>query len=268
MHNKIMPFYYGDDRIRVIQDENGDPWWMAKDVCDVLKLFNYRKAVLSLEDEEKGITKSNAYGDEQDLVTISDSGLYTLIIQSNATESKKFLRWIIYDVMPIIHRTKHHLNAGMDYTGFITDSTVRKSGNMYFPIAKLVEAADKFLEGEAALKALNFFTGMPVDDLLEKLENKKLKHQAANIDFRTQVFDAFISDVCVFGEHYQVSRKDLFKNYESYCQKNGCIAYSRENFFRELYSAIPSISAFRPRVNNPNREYCLKGIKMSTEVFS
>lgn len=75
----------------------------------------------------------------------------------------------------------------------------------------------------------------------------------------------FIQDCCETDDTSQVAKKELFKNYESYCRENGYRAYSRENFFRELYAAISSISITRPSKNNPRREYYLRGLKMLPE---
>ena len=59
--NKIMPFMFGESVVRVITDENGEPWFVAKDVCRVLGLENNRDAVSSLDEDEK-ITVANPDG--------------------------------------------------------------------------------------------------------------------------------------------------------------------------------------------------------------
>jgi prophage antirepressor-like protein len=100
----IIPFTYESQQFRVIQDEQGEPWWIAKDVCDVLELSNVAMAVKGLDDDEKGISKVYALGGEQELLTVNEPGLYTLIIRSNKQEAKLFKRWITHEVLPSIRK--------------------------------------------------------------------------------------------------------------------------------------------------------------------
>lgn len=103
--SNIIPFNYESQQIRLIQDEQGEPWWIAKDVCDVLELTNVAMAVKGLDDDEKGVSKVYTLGGEQELLTINEPGLYTLIIRSNKPDAKKFKRWITHEVLPSIRKT-------------------------------------------------------------------------------------------------------------------------------------------------------------------
>ena len=47
--NQLTPFCFGDNLVRVHMDENGNPWWVAKDVCQVLDIANNRDAVAGLD---------------------------------------------------------------------------------------------------------------------------------------------------------------------------------------------------------------------------
>jgi|GEM_PF-6565186 len=101
----IIPFSYDTQEIRVIKDESGNPWWVAKDVCDILGLVDTNKAVVALDDDEKGANKVRTQGGAQEMITISESGLYTLIIRSNKPEAKKFRKWVTSEVLPQIRKT-------------------------------------------------------------------------------------------------------------------------------------------------------------------
>ena len=103
--SNIIPFNYESQQIRLIQDEQGEPWWIAKDVCDVLELTNVAMAVKGLDDDEKGVSKVYTLGGEQELLTVNEPGLYTLIIRSNKPDAKKFKRWITHKVLPSIRKT-------------------------------------------------------------------------------------------------------------------------------------------------------------------
>ena len=91
-------------RVRVVM-RDGEPWFVAKDACDCLELTNVSKACQTLDEDEKGITKSYTLGGSQDMMLISESGLYTLIMRSNKPEAKVFRKWVTSEVLPSIRKT-------------------------------------------------------------------------------------------------------------------------------------------------------------------
>ena len=54
----LTPFVFEDALVRVKSDENGNPWFVAKDVCNVLDIVNHRDAVSALDDDEKSIVRN------------------------------------------------------------------------------------------------------------------------------------------------------------------------------------------------------------------
>lgn len=91
----------------------GEPWFVAADVCRALGLGNSSKAVMPLDDDEKGITNSNTLGGEQKMVIVSEPGLYSLIVRSRKPEAKAFKRWITHEVIPAIRKTGGYI-AGQE----------------------------------------------------------------------------------------------------------------------------------------------------------
>ena len=104
---KPMPavFSFSGHKVRVTLDEQGTPWFVAKDVCEVLGIRNSRDACSTLDDDEKGVGKVDTLGGIQELTTISESGLYTLIVRSNKSNAKKFRKWVTAEVLPTIRKT-------------------------------------------------------------------------------------------------------------------------------------------------------------------
>ena len=107
--NEIMPFMFGESVVRVITDENGEPWFVAKDVCRVLGLENNRDAVSSLDEDEK-ITVANPDGNPRAgiphrYVVISESGLYALVFRSRKPQARDFSRWVRKEVLPALRKT-------------------------------------------------------------------------------------------------------------------------------------------------------------------
>lgn len=91
-------------KIRVLIKEN-KPWFIAKDVCDILEIRKHRAAVARLDDDERGSVEVDTLGGKQNMVSINEYGLYSLVLSSRKTESKEFKRWITHDVIPQIRKT-------------------------------------------------------------------------------------------------------------------------------------------------------------------
>lgn len=92
-------------QIRVVA-QNGEPWFVGKDVADVLGYKNPRKAMIDhVDEEDKGVTKCDTLGGKQNTVTINESGLYSLILSSKLPTAKKFKHWVTSDVIPSIRKT-------------------------------------------------------------------------------------------------------------------------------------------------------------------
>lgn len=106
--NDFTIFKFGDSEIRVI-NKCGEPWFVAKDVCDALALTNSRKALTALDDDEKGVTLSYTLGGEQNLSIVSESGMYTLVLRCRDAVNKgsvphKFRKWVTAEVLPSIRK--------------------------------------------------------------------------------------------------------------------------------------------------------------------
>jgi prophage antirepressor-like protein len=103
--DKIIPFIYEESPVRVIQDEQECPWFVAKDVCGILEIVNVADAVENLDDDEKGIGFVYTLGGQQQMITINEPGLYALIFRSNKPNAKTFRRWITHEVLPSLRKT-------------------------------------------------------------------------------------------------------------------------------------------------------------------
>ena len=90
-------------------NQNGEPWFVAADVCKALDLGDTHKAVERLEDDEKGRNSIPTLGGNQEMTTVSEAGLYSLVLGSRKPEAKAFKRWITHEVIPTIR--KHGMYA-------------------------------------------------------------------------------------------------------------------------------------------------------------
>lgn len=104
MTNNLIPFQFESHEIRIVMLE-GEPWWVASDVCKALELSNVSMAIDRLDDDEKGISSIDTLGGKQDLSIINEPGLYSLVLSSRKPEAKRFKRWITHEVVPSIRKT-------------------------------------------------------------------------------------------------------------------------------------------------------------------
>jgi len=91
--------------VRTIQKADGSVWFVNVDVCKTLDIKNPRHAIKMLEDDEKGVVKTDTLGGKQGLIIISESGLYALIMKSRKPQAKKFRKWVTSEVLPQIRKT-------------------------------------------------------------------------------------------------------------------------------------------------------------------
>ena len=89
--------------VRTIE-KDGEPWFVANDICKVLGHTNSRVAVAALDEDEKGVSKVYTLGGEQQMTVVNEAGMYQLVIRSNLPAAKAFKRWITHEVIPTIRR--------------------------------------------------------------------------------------------------------------------------------------------------------------------
>lgn len=110
MNNEIQRFDFKGASLRTLTDEAGEPWFVAKDVCDILGMSNPSMAVTALDkDEVAQIDPKDYLGSEnrsnQAVNIVSEPGLYKLIMRSRKPEAHEFQRWVTHEVLPQIRRT-------------------------------------------------------------------------------------------------------------------------------------------------------------------
>ncbi|MBE3586533.1 MAG: Bro-N domain-containing protein [Thermoanaerobacter sp.] len=97
-------FSYREKQVRVIV-KDGEPWFIAKDVCEILDIANSRDAIARLDGDEKGVAITDTPGGPQEMQIVNEPGLYSLIFTSRKPEAKAFKRWVTHEVLPTIRKT-------------------------------------------------------------------------------------------------------------------------------------------------------------------
>ena len=109
MNNEIQKFDFKGALLRTLTDEAGEPWFVAKDVCDILELGTEHLRRDLDEDEVTEATnlpnwQVGSNGGRVPLI-ISEPGLYKLVMRSRKPEAKEFQRWVTHEVLPQIRKT-------------------------------------------------------------------------------------------------------------------------------------------------------------------
>lgn len=97
---------------------DSEPFFVAKDVCDILAISNNRDALSKLDSDEKLMSVIPTLGQNRKMWLVSESGLYALIMRSNKPEAKAFRKWVTSEVLPSI-RKKGYYKASSGSSNFI-----------------------------------------------------------------------------------------------------------------------------------------------------
>lgn len=178
MNTEIQTFSFNNSSLRTLTDENGDPWFVAKDVCDILEIrTNSLRAILE-PDEISELSNDNSIdiaqnGGKSPLI-ISEAGLYSLALKSRKPEAKEFKRWVTHEVLPTIR----------EHGAYITQQTLNKaltSPDFLIQLAtKLKEEQEKVKTLEPKAKALDAFTNVE-DRLLVREAAKVLSNSGTPV---------------------------------------------------------------------------------------
>lgn len=123
--------------IRTVK-RNGEPWFVAADVCKSLELGNPSQAMTRLDVDEKSTLISN---EGKKFNIVNESGLYTLVLSSRKPEAKLFKRWITHDVLPSIRKTG----------GYNTDKIIQTMVDFMAQQQKFNQSVMELLEQQKAV---------------------------------------------------------------------------------------------------------------------
>ena len=96
---------------------DGEPWFVAADVCKALEIGNPSQVLVRLEDDEKMNTLISNEGNQRgnpNMTVVNESGLYALIFGSRKPEAKVFKRWVTHEVLPTVRKTGGYVQAGRE----------------------------------------------------------------------------------------------------------------------------------------------------------
>ena len=109
-------FQFQNKQVRTVQVD-GEPWFVAADVCRVLGLGNPSQAVSYLDEDERCLISNEAWRTNGAMAAVNEPGLYSLVLKSRRPEAKSFRRWITHEVIPVIRRTGGYQMAETSQSG-------------------------------------------------------------------------------------------------------------------------------------------------------
>ena len=111
MSNEIMNFKFEGAEVRVNTDENNNPWFVAKDVAEILGYSDTNAMTRRMDSDEVKTCADKSSGQVRNIYIISESGLYRAILGSRKPEAKAFKRWVTHEVLPSIRKTGGYVAA-------------------------------------------------------------------------------------------------------------------------------------------------------------
>lgn len=224
----LIRYGYNGRLLTILQDHEGSPWWMAREVCDVLGLTNITVALEGLDPDERSELKESLSSGGRKPIIINEPGLYSLIFKSRKPEAKTFKRWVTHEVLPSIRKTGayHHVKACRrvrprkepedDYYGAILKEQ-RQLHQLFehaYKIAKRMTSSGS----EASLMARKKVQELTGIDLAESY------HLPPGIQSQTETdretIDAFVHDCCLLGDNYHVPATEFYQAFRNWFEHN------------------------------------------------
>jgi len=224
--NELQIFNYSENQVRTVL-KDGQPYFVAVDVCGVLNLSNTSESIKGLDDDEKSTLRITEGGPEANIIT--ESGLYSLIIRSNKPEAKKFKKWITAEVLPTIRKTGGYVSNDemfvATYLPFADDTTktmfrstletVRKQNELILKQQKEIEYKEDVI--------INLIDEVELSEKRQVL-NRVVRHNGANFQERwkelyRQFEMKYHIDINKRMKSYNESHKPKMKNKLDYLDK-------------------------------------------------
>lgn len=146
--NELQTFNFEQNNIRTVMIDN-EPWFIAKDVAEILEYTDTQAMTRRLDDEEVSTYTDNSSGQVRYVSIINESGLYNAIIGSKKQEAKKFKKFVTSEILPTIRK----------HGGYLSDEKIEEVLSNPDTIIKLATDLKQEREKRKALEA-------------EKTENK------------------------------------------------------------------------------------------------
>lgn len=212
MNNEIQRFDFKGAALRTLTDEAGEPWFVAKDACDILGIdTNHLREALD-DDEITNLRNSEVWNQPgRAPLIISEPGLYKLIMRSRKPEAKEFQRWVTHEVLPQIRKTGGYIPTSesdsdediMARAVLVAQKTIKQKNQQ---IASQQSRID-----ELQPKASAWDNFVDIDDALSVRDSAKLLSNLGRTVGQTELFEWLDRHDWIFREnkHWSVRQSRI-----------------------------------------------------------
>lgn len=129
MNETMQTFNYDNNQVRTVM-QDGEPWFVLKDVCNVLGIANDRNVAARLDNDERGVYQMDTLGGTQKMNIINEWGLYNIILRSDKPQTKPFRRWVTHEVLPAIRKSGSYTDTENKFAKYCPVSFERAKATM------------------------------------------------------------------------------------------------------------------------------------------
>ena len=227
--SQVVPFYFQSNEVRTILVGN-EPWFVAKDVCDILGIGNVTMALQKIPVNHLALNRIEGKRGQYEVNTVDEPGLYRLILRSDKPQAEPFMEWVTAEVLPAIRKTGSYSLSEGDKKVFVNHAhtKVTRAPNgldirYTMDLGKIVANPTR-----QSIEMLERLTGIQLSDI-PLAESTK-----GDLD---AWFLAFVEDCCFVEENERISSFLLYTAFREWLKK-------------ERKTPLPSISRFGNMAGN------------------
>lgn len=147
--NELQLFNFENNQLRTLLI-NDEPWFLGKDVADILEYTNTAKAIRDHVDEEDKLTERIVLsGQNREVIFINESGLYSLVLSSKLPSAKRFKRWVTSEVLPQIRKTGSYATPQLTGEELMTKALIEAKSIMERQNKQIIEMKPKAIFADA-----------------------------------------------------------------------------------------------------------------------
>lgn len=234
--NDLMVFSFDQNKVRTVVLD-GQPWFVAADVCSALGIQNVSQAVDKLDDDERSMFNIGRQGATN---IINESGLYSLVLGSRKPEAKAFKRWITHDVIPTIRKTgSYSVKPTIDISKLSPE--MQMFHHMFESVAK---------------------TQLQLDEVKQTVEVIQETFLQRDPDWRRSINSLIAGAAYRTGRDYREMRT---KSYEILEERGRCDLATR---LRNLKKRLEESGATKTQINDANRMDVIESDPRLKEIYS
>lgn len=100
----VVPFRFESHEVRALTI-NGEPWFVARDICDALGLDHITNALSKVPEQHLTVIRLQSGGQDREMKAVSEPGLYRLVLRCDKPQAEPFMEWVTAEVLPSIRKT-------------------------------------------------------------------------------------------------------------------------------------------------------------------